>query len=187
MENITVIVTLEVLGKPAKNVMEALVSLVDKMGAEKGITIKNKKIHEPKSIPESPDLSTAFAEIEIECEELHNYFGIVFGYMPSHIEIIYPEKIIITNSELNALANQITQRLHSYDAIAKKMIIEKDMIQKKLMEVAPHLFEKPKQEKPKKQKKTIKKTTKPEKKAKSIKKKQKSETKKKPSLNEDEW
>lgn len=145
MDKINAIVTLEVLGRPAKNVTDSLKSITERIGAEKGVKILNKTIHPPKAIPESKDLFTSFAEVEMEFDSLHNYFGVVFAYLPSHIELIYPETIPLGNFDLNALANQIIQRLHSYDAIAKKMIFEKDALQNKLMEVAPHLFKQPEQ------------------------------------------
>lgn len=147
MSKLTAVVTLEILGRPAKNVTDALTSLVDKLSKEKGVSVLNKKIHEPKPVEESPDLFTSFAEIEVEFDGLPNYFGIVFAYMPSHIELIHPEKITLKNHDLNALANQVIQRLHGYDAIAKNMIVEKDILTKKLQEIAPHLFKEPEQPK----------------------------------------
>ncbi len=140
MEKLNVAIILEVLGRPAENVKDALVKLVEKLSTEKGVKITSKKINEPKALNEG-DLYTSFAELELELDSLYNYFGILFSYMPSHIEMIYPSKINLTNFELSTLANQLAQRLHSYDAVAKSLVVERDRMAKKLMEVAPHLFQ----------------------------------------------
>lgn len=142
MEKLNVSIILEVLGRPAENVKDALVKLVEKLSTEKGVKITSKKINEPKALNEG-DLYTSFAELELEIDSLYNYFGILFSYMPSHIEMISPSKIDLTNFELNTLANQLAQRLHGYDAIAKSLVVERDRMAKKLMELAPNLFNQP--------------------------------------------
>ena len=133
-------IILEILGRPPENVKNALNQLVEKLDSEKGIKILNKKIHEPKPIEQVKDLYTAFADITLELDSIDNYFGILFAYMPSHVELIEPDKLEVSNFELSELANKLTQRLHSYDAITKKMITERDILLKKLQEIAPELF-----------------------------------------------
>jgi hypothetical protein len=135
-------ITLEIMGRPPENVKEALNTLVVRLGSEKGVKILEKTYHEPVPIKESKDLHTAFAEILLELESLSSFFGIIFAYMPSHIEIIEPEKLSITNFDMNSFGNSLTQRLHEYDAITKKMIFEREMALRKLKEVAPELFKK---------------------------------------------
>jgi len=145
MTKLTVKVIMEVMGRPPENVTDALMKLVEKIEAEEGVVITDKIINEPKPVKDSKDLYTAFADLTLELDSLTNYFGLLFGYMPSHIELITPEKIQLSNFELNDLANQIASRLHNYDAIAKRIIVEKDILLKKLQEVAPHLFKKKEQ------------------------------------------
>jgi len=153
---------IEILGRPKENVKEAIQTIATRLGAEKGVKVIKKELHEPAPVKDSKDLFTTFAEIEVELESLGNYFGILFAYMPSHIEIIKPEKFSLMNSELNELGNNLVQRLHNYDAITKKAVVESQTLAKKLQEVAPHLFEKAqsgkvKEEKPKAKRKTAKK------------------------------
>ena len=147
MEKIRVSIILEILGRPASNVTEALNVLITKLGAEKGVKIIEKKVHPPVEVKDAKDLYTTFAEISLELDNLGNYFGVLFGYMPAHIELVYPERIELRNDDLNHLANQIAQRLHSYDAVAKKLIFDRDILARKLKEIAPHLFEEPKKDK----------------------------------------
>ena len=145
MENLQVNIVIEILGRPKDHVKEALQSLVLRLGAEKGIKILDKNIHEPIPVKDAKDLFTTFAEVSLALDSITNYFGVLFGYMPSHVELVNPEKISLTNIDLNDLGNKLVQRLHDYDAITKNVLVEKDMLVKKLQEVAPHLFQKPQQ------------------------------------------
>jgi len=163
MDKIHASLVIEILGRPAKHVSEAMDTIITRMGSEKGIEILTKEIHEPAPVEKSKDLFTTFAEIEVELDSLSNYFGILFAYMPSHIEIIRPEKYNIMNSELNDLGNNLVQRLHNYDAVTKKALSDVQILTQKLQEVAPHLF---KQEETQTPQKETKKKEKPKKKSK---------------------
>lgn len=173
MKKLQAQIILEILGRPPEHIAQALENLIKKLDSEKGISVTEKIMHEPTLVKDSKDLYTAFAEITLELDSITNYFAVLFGYMPSNIELIYPEEISLSNFDLNQLANQITQRLHSYDAITKKMMTERNMILEKLKQVAPHLFKKseaaeqPKKKKPAKKKAKKKSAKKPKKKSKS--------------------
>ena len=140
MEKIQASMIIEILGRPKENVSSAIKNLVDKLATEKGVVIIEKVLHEPVPVPESKDLFTTFAEITVEFDSIGAYMGIMFAYMPSNIQIISPEKISITNGDLTVLGNKLMQRLHDYDAITKKSVMERDTLIRKLHEVAPHLF-----------------------------------------------
>ena len=142
MDKIKADLVFEILGRPAEHIKTALSGVIDKLGTEKGVKVNNKKIHEPTEVRESKDLYTTFAEVSIEFDAIENLFGIIFAYMPAHVEIISPANFEITNLNLNELSNTILMRLHNYDAITKKLIYEKDFLVNKLREVAPQLFKK---------------------------------------------
>lgn|SRR3989338_4319606 len=141
MEKLKVHVVLEILGRPPEHVKEALQTIVTKVGAEtKGIKVISAKYHDPIAVEGAKDLYTAFAELELELDSLENYFGVMFAYMPSHMEIINPEEIVLTNYDFNQLAGKLIERLHDYDAITKKSLYEKDFLARKLQEIAPEKF-----------------------------------------------
>lgn len=132
---------IEILGRPADHVKEALNTIVVKIGSEQGVKIIEQKYHDPIPVKESKDLFTAFAEVVAELDSIMNYFGIIFAYLPAHIEIIKPENLSFISSDFNDVGNRLVQRLHDYDAITKKVLMERDMLLEKLKEVAPELFE----------------------------------------------
>jgi len=142
MTKIQASMILEILGRPPEHIKESLNTVVVKIGSEKGVNIINKTYHEPKKVEDSKDLYTAFAEVDVELDSLANYFGILFAYLPAHMEITHPEKLTLQNSDLNELGNALIQRLHGYDAVVKKVLAERQMIEEKLKEIAPQLFKK---------------------------------------------
>ena len=155
MEKLRVNIVIEILGRPPEHVKESLNTLLERLGSEKGVAIIEKNQHEPIPKENSKDFFTTFAELTLELESIRDYLGVLFAYMPSHIEIVQPEKINFTNTDFNDLGNKLAQRLHDYDAITKKALFEKDFLTKKLQEVAPELFnQEPKQKEKKKTKKS---------------------------------
>lgn len=142
MEKIQANMILEILGRPKENVVTALGTIIDNLSKEKGTLIKEKTLHEPAPVKDSKDLFTTFAELAIEFDSLSDYYHIMFAYMPSNIEIVYPEKITVKNDELTSIGNKLIQRLHDYDAVVKNTLMEKEILVKKLYEIAPHLFKK---------------------------------------------
>ncbi len=134
MGKLQVSIILEILGRPKEHLTESLNALIDKMNTEKGTRVKEKTIHEPVLVKDSKDLFTTFSEVFLELDSLEEYFEIMFRYMPSHIELINPEEIALQNSDLNQLASKLMQRLHDYDALAKKALMENDILLKRLNE-----------------------------------------------------
>jgi hypothetical protein len=130
-EKIGVILIIEMLGKPIDYLKNALSSYIDKMQEDKSIKVISRKINEPKKIEDS-QLLTSFAEVEIEIESLNQLLNIIFTYMPSHIEIVSPETIEFRNHEMNALCNELTRRMLEYDNIAKKMLLERSLLEEQL-------------------------------------------------------
>lgn len=151
---------IEILGKPASHIKETLEKLVEKLGEEKGVKILEKTINEPKKYEQkqseeqkkqieelkekakgdeeiltAQELFTTFAEIEAEFENIEKLVAVVFGYMPSNIEIISPKNLSFDNRYVSELLTGIILRLHKYDEIAKKLMMERNILINKLKEV----------------------------------------------------
>ena len=137
MSKMQVNMVIEIMGRPIEHVAESLKQLVEKMANEKGVTVLERIYHDPIKVEKSEDLFTTFAEITAEFDSLNNYFGIIFAYLPSHIEIINPEKINMSNYDLTELGNRILHRLHEYDAITKKILMDLQIANKKISDLEP--------------------------------------------------
>jgi len=141
MEKIQANAVIEILGRPKEYIYDSLKNLIKvKIANEKGIKVIEQDVHEPVLAKDSKDLFTTFAEITLDFDSLDVYLNFMFAYMPSHLDIAYPEELVLKNEDLNLLGNRLSQRLHDYDAIVKNALMENEILKKKLMEVAPHLF-----------------------------------------------
>lgn len=132
---VSVIMILDIIGRPPEHLVESLEKIIEEMGKEKGVTLKSKQIKEPAPIKDQKDFYTTFAEIEVEVDEILYLAILMFKYMPAHIEIIQPELIALSNNGFNDILNELTRRLHGYDEIARIMQIEKQILLKKIQEL----------------------------------------------------
>lgn len=152
VNKIKAILIFEMLGRPAEHVKSALGQFIDKISEEKGVEIIDKKINEPKRVEQAKqELFTTFSEIEFEFQDLPTFLKIIFLYMPSHVEVTEPSKMELENYDFNSLMNEIIRRLHQYDEIAKKMVIERNILQKQLQQqgvrpAVPPLLQPPEQQ-----------------------------------------
>lgn len=135
MNTLYTIMIFEIMGRPSPYIKEALSQLVDKIREEKGCVIIEKRVFEPKLVEGQQDLFTTFAEVELSFEKLEYLLHVVFTYMPSHIDIVRPQDATMSNAEMNFLVNQLAGKLHQYDEVAKRMMIENDQIKRYLESV----------------------------------------------------
>ena len=126
---------LEVLGRPPEYLTEVLNSLIKSIGEEKGVIVKETKINPPVLMKEQKEFYTSFTEVEVEVEEILSLVILMFKYMPAHIEIISPQNISLTNSDLGDTLSELTRRLHGYDEMARILQTEKSILEKKLKEI----------------------------------------------------
>lgn len=122
---------LEVLGKPPEYVLEILNKVVGEIGKQPEVKIVKRNISDAKPLKDNPHLYTAFAELEIETD-LMRLMSIIYNFMPSHVEIITPEELKISNADMNLFFNELISRLHRYDEVAKSIMIEKQILAEKL-------------------------------------------------------
>lgn len=132
MEQISAKFIIEILGRPPEHLSTTLSELITRLGNEKGTKIVNKVLNKPKPVEKVDNLWTAFADVELEFETIPHLFNVVMSYMPAHVEVFSPESIKFNTFEINELANFIIGRLHNYDAVAKRLMNEREILIKKL-------------------------------------------------------
>ena len=117
-DKIRAVIIFEMLGAPPKYLNEMLLNHLEKLGKEKGIKILSKRLSEPKKVEEA-GLFTSFVESELELEDVSRLMNVIFAYMPSHIDVISPESLRMSNYDLNVFGNELIRRLHQYDEMAR--------------------------------------------------------------------
>jgi len=130
------VIILDIIGKPAEHLTQSLEMIVGEIDKEKGITIIKKEIKEPIPFKENKEFFTTFADIEVEIDDFLFLLVLLFKYMPAHIEIVHPEFISLSNNGWNDVLNELSRRLHGYDEIARVMQAEKNILIKKVEELA---------------------------------------------------
>jgi len=136
-KGIKALMIIEVIGKPPEHLVKTLNDLIKKIDEEDGVKVIEKKVNEPILMKEQKDFFASFAEIEVEVETIMHLVGLMFKFMPAHIEIIYPEKIVLENNGWNEILNELARKLHGYDEVARIIEIEKNVLEKKLRTLLP--------------------------------------------------
>lgn len=131
-KGIKVALIVEVLGKPKEYLTDSLNKIIEQIDKEKGVTVESKDIHDPKELENKKGFYTAFADIQVEVEEIRYLIVLMFKYMPAHVEIIYPELIALTNQGWGDIINELTRRLHGYDEIARVLQLQNQQFRAEL-------------------------------------------------------
>jgi len=124
----------EILGRPPEYLTETLNKIVGEIKEEKGVQVKEVKINEPTLMKDQKDFYTSFAEVDVETDNVLYLTILMFKYMPAYVEIISPQNISLTNSDLGDVINELTRRLHGYEEIARVLQTEKSILEAKLRE-----------------------------------------------------
>lgn len=128
MSGIEVRIIMELIGRPPAHLKETLQTLVTRMGSEKGVKLLDKKYFDPKKIKDTESLYSTFAEVEAELDSVEILLLILYSYSPSNIEIISPENLKISNSELNMFFNSLLERMHTHGAVLKRTVAERNIL-----------------------------------------------------------
>ena len=116
---------IEVLGKPKEYVESSLKEYVEHIKKDHGLVVLNEEYSE---IKEQENLWSKFVEIDLVIKGTAKLISFCFEYMPSSIEVMKPEHLIMTNHELSNFLNDLQARLHNVDMIVKQQKAENDFL-----------------------------------------------------------
>ncbi|MBI2102043.1 hypothetical protein HYT53_05535 [Candidatus Woesearchaeota archaeon] len=116
---------IEVLGKPKEHVETALKEYIGHIKQDSELVILNDDYSE---IKEQGKLWSKFVELDLVVKGTKKLISFCFEYMPSSIEVVKPEHLVMTNPELSNFLNDLQARLHSVDMVVKQMKAENDFL-----------------------------------------------------------
>ncbi|MBI2660556.1 hypothetical protein HYX07_05325 [Candidatus Woesearchaeota archaeon] len=116
---------IEVLGKPQEHVENAIKEYIEHIKEDSELVILNEEYSE---ISEQGNLFSKFVELDIVVKGTKKLIAFCFEYMPSSIEVLKPENLIMTNPELSNFLNDLQARLHSVDMIVKQLKAENNFL-----------------------------------------------------------
>jgi len=116
---------IEVLGKPKEHIEAALKEYIEHIKQDSEIVILNEDYSEVK---EQGNLWSKFVELDLVIKGTRKLISFCFEYMPSSLEVIKPENLILTNPELSNFLNDLQARLHNVDMAVKRLKAENDFL-----------------------------------------------------------
>ena len=116
---------IEVLGKPKEHVENAIKEYIEHIKEDSELVILNEDYSD---IKEQGKLFSKFVELDLVIKGTKKLTAFCFEYMPSSIEVVKPEHLIMTNPELSNFLNDLQARLHSVDMIVKQLKAENDFL-----------------------------------------------------------
>src|SRR3990172_152271 len=134
-KRIKAILLLEIIGKPAEYLTTTLEDIIKKIGEEKGVEVVAKDIKDPVEMEKQKGFYSSFAEVEVDVGDILYLAILMFKYMPSHIEVVSPEEVTLTNSGWSDIFSELVRKLHSYDEVVTVLQMEKKILENKLREV----------------------------------------------------
>lgn len=139
-EGIKAMMILDIIGKPAQHLVETLEKMIDEMKTENGVKVVSKNIREPITMKDNKEFFATFAEIELEVEDIMTLTGLMFKYMPAHIEVISPEKINLANTGWSEVLSELVRRLHSYDEMTRIIQMENTRLVEELQKAKTGIY-----------------------------------------------
>ena len=123
---------IEVLGKPKEHVEEAIKEYVNHIKEDTDLVALKEDFSD---IREQGNLWSKFVELDIVIKGTAKLIGFCFQYMPSSLEVIKPEHLIFSNTELSNFLNDLQARLHSVDMVVKQQKTENEFLKLNLNKI----------------------------------------------------
>lgn len=122
---------IEILGKPQEHVEASLQGYVQKIKEDDRYNVVSEELAVTEK-REKEELWATFAELEIKTDRIDHIIDFCFDFMPSIIEILEPNELILADTQLSTFFNDLQAKLHQVDMIAKQVKLEHDLSKKNL-------------------------------------------------------
>ena len=128
---------IEVLGKPKEHVEDALKQYIEHIKEDHELVILNEDYSD---IKEQGKLWSKFVELDLVIKGTMKLISFCFEYMPSSIEVLKPENLVMTNPELSNFLNDLQARLHDVDMIVKQQKAENGFLKNNMNAVIQNVI-----------------------------------------------
>ncbi len=119
---------IEVLGKPKEHIENTINKYIDNIKEDNNFDVLTSEIMPAKE--QENGMFSTFAELDFNTKQIENITAFCFDYMPSSIEIMEPEKMIMKSSQMSDLMNDLQSKLHMLDMAVKKLKNENIFLKK---------------------------------------------------------
>ena len=114
---------LQIVGKPKEHVDKTLTTFVEKLKTahDLGYQIYQAEIHEAQLQEDTESLYSAFADVEMICNDIKSLMYFCMHAMPASVEVIEPEEFTFPSHAITDIMNDFVARIHETDDVAKKI------------------------------------------------------------------
>jgi len=120
---------IEVLGKPKEHVEDAIKQYIEHIKEDSELVVLNEDYSDAE---EQGKLWSKFVELDLVIKGTKKLISFCFEYMPSSLEVLKPEHLIMQNAELSNFLNDLQARLHNVDMIVKQQKAENDFLRQNM-------------------------------------------------------
>lgn len=125
----TVRAIIEVMGFPEEHVKEVTEKVIEKLKAEDRITVIKDTLHPAQKVKEK--FFSCFAEVELKIHDFSKLLGFCYDYLPSSVEILDTEKVVIPVREFHFALNETLEKLHHYNLTVTNLTNRLTQLEKK--------------------------------------------------------
>ncbi len=126
---------IEVMGNPKDHVEETIKKYAEGIKKDAELSVLSLTIHPVEEMEKTDAKKTmysTFAELEMVLKGMPKLMGFCFDYMPSSLEIIKPERMVVLDRHLSGFLNDLQARLHNVDSIIKRLRLENAFLKRNL-------------------------------------------------------
>ncbi len=120
---------IEILGKPKEHVENSIKEYTEHIKKDPDLVVLDEYYSELK---EEGKLWTKFVELDLVIKGTKKLISFCFEYMPSSMEVLKPEHLVMTNPEISRFLNDLQARLHNVDMVVKQLKAENDFIKQNM-------------------------------------------------------
>ncbi len=131
MSKLKVRAIIEILGSPEEHVKKTMQMILDKVKQYPDTKILNQKMFPAEKMGDK-NLWSTFTEIDMEVKNIQTLTGFSFDFMPSSLEIIEPEELLMPHHAVSDVLNDLLARLHQYDMVLKNIHAENILLKKRI-------------------------------------------------------
>ncbi len=117
-------IVIELLGSPKEHVEETMNIVMDKLKKETGVKLLKEVTYKAEQTDKIKPMWSAFSDVDLELSSTKKLLDVCFDYMPSSVEIISPENLVVTSHDYEYLFNELLGQLHQFSFTAKQLAAE---------------------------------------------------------------
>ena len=128
---------IEVLGKPKEHVEKTIKEYIEQIKKDSDLIILKEHFADAK---QQEEMWSIFAELEMVVKGIPKLIGFCFDYMPSSIEVLKPDELILNSRETADFLNDLQARLHSMDMLVKQLKNENNFLKRNMHNVFKNII-----------------------------------------------